>query len=42
MARKQKQHKVEKEFRGLRGWEIKYLKQSIKYGHLEAPTKRKR
>jgi len=33
MARKkQKQNNI---FRGLKGWEIKYLKNAIKYGHLK-------
>jgi len=29
------QKKVAKEFKGLKGWEIKYLKQSLAYGHLD-------
>ena len=35
MSRKTKQVKGAPEFRGLKGWEIKYLKSAIKYGHLK-------
>ena len=38
MARKRKQDKRGKEFSGLAGWEVKYLKDSLKYGHLDANT----
>ena len=35
MARKQKRSKEDSRFNGLNGTEIKYLKRSIEYGHLD-------
>jgi len=38
MSKQRHTYKGKAEFKGLAGWEIKYLKQSIKFGHLDAGT----
>ena len=35
MSKQRHNQKVSKEFKGLSGRDIRYLKQSIKYGHLK-------
>ena len=40
MARKNKVSKSNELYSGMKGWEIKYLQQAEKYGHLEAPRGR--
>ncbi len=41
MSKQKHNQKVQKEFKGLNGTQIKYLKDSIKWGHLESNTKRR-
>ena len=36
MGKQKHNYKGSKEFKGLKGWEIKYLKDSIRYGHLDS------
>jgi len=36
---KQKNNKREGIYKGLKGWEVNYLKQAQKYGHLTADTR---
>ena len=40
MARKMKVSKQGKEFSGLSGWEVNYIKQAKKYGHLDSGSKK--
>jgi len=42
MSKQRHNQKIASEFKGLKGWEIKYLKDSIKYGHLGTTTKQQR
>ena len=37
-----KNRKLRDEFKGLKSWEIRYLQQAEKYGHLETKKQNKR